>query len=67
MTFHVSIGLVILILIVLRFAWRLTHPVAPENSLPVWQHVTSERDWRWQVLDDELLPCRPRQNSFRAN
>jgi cytochrome b561 len=42
MTFHGSIGLVILILIVLRFAWRMTHPVAPENSLPVWQRVTSE-------------------------
>jgi cytochrome b561 len=42
MTFHVSIGLVILILIVLRFAWRLTHPVVPESSLPAWQRVTSE-------------------------
>ena len=41
MTFHVSIGLVILILIVLRFIWRLTHPVAPESSLPVWQRLTS--------------------------
>ena len=34
MTFHVSFGIVILALIVLRFAWRLTHPVAPESSLP---------------------------------
>jgi cytochrome b561 len=42
MTFHVSIGLVILVLIVLRFAWRLTHPVAPESSLPAWQRLTSE-------------------------
>jgi cytochrome b561 len=42
MTLHVSIGLALLILIVLRFAWRLTHPVAPEGSLPVWQTLTSE-------------------------
>jgi cytochrome b561 len=42
MTFHVSIGLVILVLIVLRFAWRLTHPVAPESSLPAWQRLSSE-------------------------
>ncbi|MGZ5876972.1 MAG: cytochrome b [Bradyrhizobium sp.] len=42
MTFHVSVGMTILILIVLRFAWRLTHPVAPENSLPRWQRLSSE-------------------------
>lgn len=42
MTFHVSFGLTILVLIVLRFAWRLTHPVAPENSLPPWQRLSSE-------------------------
>jgi cytochrome b561 len=42
MTLHISFGIVILILIVLRFVWRLTHPVAPENSLPAWQRVTSE-------------------------
>src|ERR1700694_158433 len=34
MIFHVSIGTTILVLIVLRFTWRLTHPVAPESSLP---------------------------------
>ena len=34
MTFHISFGIVILMLIVLRFAWRLMHPVAPESSLP---------------------------------
>ena len=33
MTFHVSFGIVILVLIVLRFAWRLAYPVAPETSL----------------------------------
>ena len=42
MTFHVSSGIVILLLIVLRFVWRLTHPVAPESSLPPWQRLTSE-------------------------
>jgi cytochrome b561 len=42
MTFHVSFGIVILLLIVLRLAWRLTHPVAPEGSLPAWQRLTSE-------------------------
>jgi cytochrome b561 len=42
MTFHVSIGLTILVLIVLRFGWRITHPVPPENSLPDWQRLSSE-------------------------
>jgi cytochrome b561 len=42
MTFHVSIGIVMLLLIVLRFAWRLAHPVAPESSLPRWQRLSSE-------------------------
>ncbi len=42
MTLHISFGIVILALIVLRFAWRLTHPVAPESSLPPWQRLSSE-------------------------
>jgi cytochrome b561 len=42
MTLHLSFGIVILLLIVLRFAWRLAHPVAPESSLPAWQRVSSE-------------------------
>lgn len=51
MTFHVSIGLVIFILIVLRFIWRLTHPVAPESSLPAWQRLTSElMHWTLYVM-----------------
>ncbi len=41
MTLHVSFGIVILALIVLRLAWRLTHPVAPESSLPLWQRLSS--------------------------
>ena len=51
MTFHISIGIVILALIVLRLAWRLTHPVAPESSLPPWQRVSSEAmHWLLYVL-----------------
>lgn len=42
MSFHVSVGFTILILIVLRLAWRLTHPVAPESSLSRWQRRSSE-------------------------
>ncbi len=42
MTFHLSIGLTILGLTALRLIWRLTHPVAPESSLPAWQRVSSE-------------------------
>jgi len=42
MTFHVSFGMVVLVLIVLRFAWRLAHPVAPEGSLRPWQRLSSE-------------------------
>jgi cytochrome b561 len=42
MTFHISFGITILILILLRFVWRLTHPVAPESSLPAWQRLSSE-------------------------
>jgi cytochrome b561 len=42
MTFHISFGIAILTLIVLRLAWRLTHPVAPESSLPPWQRLSSE-------------------------
>jgi cytochrome b561 len=42
MMFHISIGVVILALTAARFAWRLTHPVAPESSLPAWQRLSSE-------------------------
>jgi cytochrome b561 len=42
MTWHMSIGTVILALIVVRLAWRLTHPVAPESSLQPYQRLTSE-------------------------
>lgn len=42
MTFHISVGMTILILTALRFAWRLAHPVAPESTLPPWQRLSSE-------------------------
>lgn len=51
MTFHISIGIVILGLIVARFLWRLMHPVAPESSLPALQRMTSEAvHWLLYVL-----------------
>jgi len=42
MTWHISIGIVILALIVLRLLWRLTHRVAPESSLEPWQRAGAE-------------------------
>ena len=42
MTFHISFGIAMLVLIVFRLVWRLTHPVAPESSLPPWQRLSSE-------------------------
>ena len=42
MSLHISIGITILALIVLRLVWRVTHPVAPESSLPNWQRLSSE-------------------------
>jgi cytochrome b561 len=38
---HLSIGATILLLIVLRLGWRLTHPVAPDSQLADWQRVAS--------------------------
>jgi len=42
MTFHISVGITILVLMVLRLVWRLTHPVAPESSLSPMQRLSSE-------------------------
>lgn len=42
LTVHVTIGMAIFVLIVLRFLWRLSHPVTSESSLPPWQRATSE-------------------------
>ena len=42
MTFHISFGITILAVMVLRFIWRITNPVAPARSLPAWQQLLSE-------------------------
>lgn len=42
MTWHISIGTLILALIVVRLLWRLAHPVAPDGSLSRVQRVASE-------------------------
>jgi cytochrome b561 len=42
MSVHLSIGMTILLLIVLRFLWRLAHPVVPESGLPGWQRAGAE-------------------------
>lgn len=38
---HISIGIVVLALIVVRWLWRITHPVAADFSLPRWQRNAS--------------------------
>jgi cytochrome b561 len=38
---HISIGIVVLALIVLRYLWRMTHGAPPEPELPRWQRNTS--------------------------
>lgn len=51
MTFHISLGISILVLIVVRFVWRLTHPVAPESTLLSWQRLSSELvHWMLYIL-----------------
>ena len=42
MMVHISIGLVILTVVVVRLIWRLSHPVAPDGSLPHWQNMLGE-------------------------
>jgi cytochrome b561 len=42
MTWHISIGTLILALIVARLVWRIMHPVAPDGSLAPWQRYASE-------------------------
>jgi cytochrome b561 len=42
MTIHISFGILILLLIAVRLAWRLGHPVAPESSLARWQRLSAE-------------------------
>lgn len=42
MSLHISIGITVLVLTVLRALWRLTHPVLPEANLPRWQRIGAE-------------------------
>ena len=42
MIWHISLGTTILALMLLRLAWQLMHPVAPESSLPAFQRITSQ-------------------------
>ncbi|RTL50097.1 MAG: cytochrome b [Bradyrhizobiaceae bacterium] len=42
MALHISFGILILALIVFRFVWRQTHPVAQDTSLTAWQRNLSE-------------------------
>ena len=39
---HISIGVTIMLVMLARVAWRVSHPVAPDASLPGWQVVASE-------------------------
>lgn len=42
MNVHMSIGVIVLGLIVVRLAWRVTHPVEPDPALRGWQRASSE-------------------------
>jgi cytochrome b561 len=48
---HISIGIVVLALILVRLLWRLTHPVPPEPELPRWQqNAASALHWLLYLL-----------------
>ncbi|MBI1212747.1 MAG: cytochrome b [Alphaproteobacteria bacterium] len=42
MMFHISFGITIMMVILVRLAWRITHMVAPAPGLPRWQIVAAE-------------------------
>jgi cytochrome b561 len=51
MIWHISTGSLILMLIIARLIWRLTHPVAPDSSLAPWQRLASGTvHWMLYVL-----------------
>ena len=56
MTLHITFGLIILILIILRLIWRLFHPVAPANALPRWQRLLCRRAFTGFSMDWSLQP-----------
>lgn len=41
MNLHMSFGICLLTIVLIRYAWRLTNPVRPEASLPAWQRTSS--------------------------
>jgi cytochrome b561 len=51
MIFHLSFGILILGLIIVRLFWRLTHRVPQDPSLPLWQRFSAEAvHWLLYVL-----------------
>ncbi len=42
MSVHLSIGIVILAVALVRYLWRLANPVTPVPGLPAWQRASSE-------------------------
>jgi cytochrome b561 len=42
MIFHMSFGILILALIIVRLVWRITHLVPQDRSLPAWQRLAAE-------------------------
>ncbi|MBS0379720.1 MAG: cytochrome b [Proteobacteria bacterium] len=56
MIWHLSIGVLVLALAIVRLSWRVTHPVAPDPSLPPYQRIASGVvHWLLYVL--VLLTC----------
>ena len=42
LSIHMSFGLVIIVLMIVRFFWRMTHPIPPEDeTLPKWQLLSA--------------------------
>lgn len=42
MSVHLSIGISILAIALVRYLWRLANPVIPASGMPVWQRASSE-------------------------
>src|SRR6202046_3995415 len=51
MSFHVSLGIIILLAAIVRLLWRRTHTAVTANSLPPWQRLTAQAThWLLYVL-----------------
>lgn len=53
---HKSIGLTVLVLVVIRLAWRATHTPPPEDALPPWQRFASHANHALMYLLMAALP-----------